>query len=84
MAKRKEKIYYLIRLCEKWRDLIHALHREDRELLLNIYSYRYRYDSNYSFTNCSKDSKLDSFSIYLFHHTSGHQKKIIKEIKGET
>ena len=48
---------------------------EDRELLLNIYSDICRYDGNYSFTNGSKDSKLDSFSIYLFHHTSGHQKK---------
>ena len=45
-----------------------------RELLLNIYDIC-RYDGNYSFTNGSKDSKLDSFSIYLFHHTSGHQKK---------
>ena len=78
MAKRKEKIYYLIRLCEKWRDLIHALHREDRELLLNIYSYRYRYDSNYSFTNCSKDSKLDNFlyfySITLLHYQKNNQR----------
>jgi len=80
MAKRKEKIYYLIRLCEKWRDLIHALHREDRELLLNIYSYRYRYDSNYSFTNCSKDSKLDNF-LYFYSITLLHYQKNNQSIK---
>jgi len=65
-------------------DLIYALLEDDREWLLNIYSDICRYDGNYSFTNGSKDSKSDSFSIYLFHHTSGHKKKIIKEIKGET
>ena len=53
-----------------------------QRIIVNIYSYICRYDGNYSFTNGSKDSKLGSFSIFLFHHTSGHQ-KIIKEIKGD-
>ena len=52
------------------RHLIYALHKEDRKLLLNMYSYMYRYDSNQSFINCSRDSKLDKFPLFSFHYTS--------------
>jgi len=69
--------------CEKWKDLICALHEEDRELLLNMYSDICRNDGNHSFTYSSKDSKLNSF-LYFYFITLLHYQKIIKEIKGET
>lgn len=69
--------------CEKWKDLICALHEEDRELLLNMYSDICRNDGNHSFTYSSKDSKLNSFLYFYFITLLHHQKKI-KEIKGET
>ena len=56
-------------------DLIYALLEDDRESLLNIYSDICRYDGNYSFTNGSKDSKLDSFSQISYSSDSGSLKK---------
>ena len=87
-GKTKGKDILFDKTCEKWRDLIHALHREDRELLLNIYSYRYRYDGNYSFTNCSKDSKLENFlyfySITLLHYQKNNQRIKRRDMTNKT
>ena len=69
--------------CEKWKDLINSLHKEDRELMLNMYSGICRNEGNHSFTYGSKDSKLNSF-LYFYLITLLHHQKIINEIKGET
>ncbi|HKX96701.1 MAG TPA: hypothetical protein VJL78_02575 [Candidatus Nitrosocosmicus sp.] len=82
MAKRREKTYMPFdKIWEKWKYLIYVLHKEDRELLLNMYDIC-RYDGNQSFISDSRDSKLDSF-LYFHFITLLHCQKIIKEIKGE-
>ena len=77
-SKRKGKDILFDKIWEKWKYLIYALHKEDRELLLNMYSDICRYNDNQSFTNDSKDSKLDSFPYFYF-ITLLHHQKIIKE-----
>lgn len=69
--------------CEKWKDLINGLHKEDRELMLNMYSDICRNEGNRSFAYGNRDSKLNSF-LYFYFITLLHYQKIINEIKGET
>jgi len=73
-SKTKEKDILCDKACEKWKDVVYILHKEDRELLLDTYSDICRYDGNQSFTNGGKDSKLDCFLYFYFITLLHHQK----------